>query len=176
MKHPDRSDLLAKAKVLGRSELNPQEQNLFARELKANPGLRAAFEEEKGLEDLLTRLPDFPVSTNFTSLVLQRAEMEGRPSSRKRPPIFPWFRFAFARVATGLVAISVLGLTIVHQYHKSQQAEMAENVRSFTGAASVMVSEQALPVQLLQDFDTIQRLPPPARSDLDLELLVALQK
>src|SRR5439155_57304 len=118
MKHPDTNDLLAKAL---RGELKQREREVFERQLQAEMGLRQTFEEEKALEKLLSGVLDVPVASNFTSLVLQRLERETREEPTPTTPgIFRWFRFAFARVAAGLVAVSVIGLTVVHQYHKSQ--------------------------------------------------------
>ena len=155
-----------------RGELSPSEQRELDRRLESDAALRDAFEQERALDHILERLPNVPVSTNFTSLVMQsvRAEQRERPSVKN-----PWFRFRIARLATGLAVVTIAGVLTIQQYRKAQQEEMVQTVASFGGVASA-ISQPDSPPLVFRDFETIQRYPIPAESELDLELLVALQK
>ena len=59
-------------------------------------------------------------------------------------------------------------------YHSNRQ-EIARSIASFSQVASAM-SPKEKPALVFRDFEAIQRLAAPADSELDLELLVALQK
>jgi hypothetical protein len=63
----------------------------------------------------------------------------------------------------------------VNHYRNNEQQEMVRNVNSFTQIASAMSPEEK-PTLVFRDFDAISNLAVPADSELDLELLVALQK
>lgn len=154
--------------------LSQEEQGQFAQRLRDDPEFRRQYEEERGLESLLARLPDAPVSTNFTSLVLQavRAEQRKPASSGGR---FHWLRFKFTRVAVGLATVAVAALVGLKQYQKSERQELARSVTAFTEVASVMGSRQTPTAEVFRDFEAIHRLSIP-QEELDLELLVALQK
>jgi len=157
-----------------RGELSPAELREFERRIESDPALRDAYEQERALEHVLERLPNVPVSTNFTSLVMQSIRAEGRQTTLVTTSK-PWFRFRLARVATGLAVVTVAGVLSIQQYRKAEQQEMARSVASFGEVASAL-NQPDSPHLVFRDFETIQRYPMPAESELDLELLVALQK
>jgi len=182
MKDPDKpqpsQEKIARAL---RKELNPAEEAAFRAELKANARLQAEFDEERRLEAVLGCLPDVPVSSNFTSLVLQAAEREeakaSAPSSLgSAGSWWCWFRQPSFRLATGLAASLALGLLLVRQRNLAERAEMAQTVGAFTEVATAMGSREAGVVLAFQDFDAIEKLALPAEAELDMDLLVALQK
>ena len=155
-----------------RGELSASEKREFDRRLESEPALREAWLLEQNLERALGRLPNIPVSSNFTSLVLQsvRSEQSSSPASRAG-----WFRVRFPRLATGLAVVALTGFLTLHQYRRAQDQEMARSVGSFTQVASALSPEQR-PGLAFQDFEAIQRYSLPSESELDLELLAALQK
>lgn len=165
------------AKAL-KGELTEAEQRQFQQRLQNEPALRAAFEEEQRLEHLIGRLPNVPVSTNFTSLVLQAVRREERRPARSEGRFgwLPFLRGPFPRVAAGLAAVLLAGVVGVRQYRQSQQTEMARSVSAFTEVASAIGSEETPPPAVFRDFEAIQRLSIPREPELDLELLFALQK
>lgn len=176
MKNPDAKELFVKAL---RGELGDADRTVFNELISSDAALRAEFEQEQALEQLLDRLPAAPVSSNFTALVLQQVEAEKRQKKREgegTPFSLPFFRSAFARVAAGIVAVAAIGLATVNYYEKAQRQTLAESAQTFTALASAISSDKARPEQVFQDFDAIQRLSFPAQGDVDLELLVALQK
>ena len=163
------TDLLARA---ARGEFTPSEQRDFEQRLENDAALRESFELEKRLDRALDQMSDFPVSTNFTTLVLQSVRAE---PSEGRAPKYGWFRLRFARLATGLAVLGLAGYLTISQYRKAEHQEMVRSVESFTEIASALSPEQK-PGLAFQDFDAIERFTLPADSELDLELLAALQK
>ena len=155
-----------------RGQLTEAEARDFQRRLQNNQALREAYAFEQGLEKALEHLPNVPISSNFTSLVLQKVRAEQPRSLTEQRG---WMRYRFARLATGLAAATIAGVLSIHHYRRAEQQEMMARVTGFTEVASALSSEQA-PNLLLQDFEAIKRLAVPAESELDLELLVALQK
>src|SRR5688572_26567963 len=163
------SDLLARA---SRGELSAAEMRDFERRVGADPALREAWLLEQNLQRALDQLPNVPVSTNFTSLVLQSVRSE-QPSTQHKPS--GWLRLRFPRLAAGLAVVGLAAFLTLHQYRKAQHEEMAQSVGSFTQVASALSPEQR-PGLAFQDFEAIQRYSLPSGSELDLELLAALQK
>ena len=163
------NDLLARAL---RGELSASEKHEFERRLQAEPALREAWLLEQSLDRALGHLPNIPIPTNFTSLVLQSVRSEQASSESRRTS---WLRLRFPRLAAGLAVIGLAGLLTLDQYRKTQHEEMAQSVGSFTEVASALSPEQK-PGLAFQDFDAIQRYSLPSESELDLELLAALQK
>ena len=155
-----------------RGKLSAEEQARFEQRLKQDEALRERFEEEKALEGLLDHAPHLPVPSNFTALVL-RAVCEDQRKALKSGPR-SWWRFSFARVAAGLAIVMAAGFFAIQQYREAEREQMAGSVRSFTQVTSAISSEKTPSTALLQDFEAIQKLPQEA--ELDLELLVALQR
>jgi anti-sigma factor RsiW len=157
-----------------RGELTETEKRDFDQRLNLDAALRDEFELEQSLEQLLERLPTVSVSTNFTSLVLQSVQSEAKQLARAQKS---WWRlpFPYARLTAGLAIVAAAGFLSIQQYRKSERQEMVRSVTSFTEVASAIGSEES-PNLVFQDFDAIKRYSVPADSELDLELLVALQK
>jgi anti-sigma factor RsiW len=172
MNNPDRNDVNELITRALRGQLTDVERAELDRRLQVDHTLRETYDAEAGLEHLLDRVPNIPVSSNFTSLVLQVVRQEQR---HRAGSATPWRRFRFARLATGLAVVAVAGVLSIQQYRKAERQEMVRSVASFTDMAAVMSPEQK-PGLVFQDFEAIQRLTVPSESDLDLELLVALQK
>jgi hypothetical protein len=175
MKDLDLNDLIARA---ARGSLSKHEEDALNAQLRLDPSLATKIEEEKGLDVLLQHLPDAPVASNFTSLAVQAALRQGqteRPSANIITGAAAWLRGRAARVGLATAAIALISFSALHHV-KTQRGGLARSVRSFTEVASVIGGGKTPPEQLFQDFDTIQKLSLPEHSDVDLELLVALQK
>ena len=158
-----------------RGDLSEAQKREFQARLEKDKSLQELFTEEQRLENLIERLPDAPISSNFTSLVLQAARAEERKSIQAGER-FTWSQFRFARVAAGLAAVVIAGFVGIKQFQQAEQKQIAQTVGAFTEVATVISTEQASPATVFQDFEAIQQLSLPAESELDLELLVALQK
>ena len=145
----------------------PEEAELRAW-LAAHPEARAEWEAEAGLNATLSRLPDAPVSGNFTARVLQAVEREAVADLQPREGrwlTWPWRRWlprlAFATVIVGAAFVSY------QKVDASSRRKLAESVAMVSSVSSLPSPD------ILKDFDAIQALnltPPP-----DEELLLVFQ-
>jgi hypothetical protein len=117
---------------------------------------------------LLSRLPDVPVASNFTTRVMQAIELEEARRSRWRLFDWPWRVFVpRGAVATLLLA---LGLFTFHQHELVvQQGELAKS-------AALVASQQMPSVEALKNFDAIQRMGQSAHPDNELLALASDMK
>lgn len=151
-----------------RRALTDDEEARRQAHLAARPEAEADWEADAALTQLLGQVPDVPVPSNFTALVLQaleRDEAAARPASlaarlgdllRRFGPRLAW--------ASVVLAVAWLGY---HQHRIHTRDQMAQGLLRFTEAAGL--KDPAV----FKDFEAILRLsqmPPPA----DVELAVAL--
>ena len=151
-----------------RRPLTAAEQAQLDAWLAAHPEARADWEVEAALNAGLSRLPETPVSGNFTARVLQAVEREAAARSRKPQRSFlsrlwePWL------TRLGYVAVAVaIGIVSYHQSQELHRKRLAESVTLVSAVSSLPSPE------VLKDFDAIQALdgaPPP-----DEQLLALLQ-
>jgi anti-sigma factor RsiW len=128
--------------------------------LEAHPEARPDCEIEKQLGHALQQLPDAPVPSNFTALVLQAVERESN-----RPNRIPvqgqtwWKRWRWAAAQTALGAALMLSGLFAYQRVQSHRraAEFAESVAAISSISSLPSPE------ILQDFDAIAVLNVPGR-------------
>jgi hypothetical protein len=123
-------------------------------------------ELQNELREMLSRLPDAPVASNFTARVMQQIDLEESRRVRKWNFILDWHAF-LPRAAVATVAILFAGLTLQHHELNVQRAALAKNV------ALVAESQPPPDVDALKNFDAIQRMGQPAHADE--ELLALLQ-
>ena len=133
--------------------------------LAAHPEAQADWETEAALGEVLTRLDDAPVPSNFNTRVLQAIEHEA--GDRKLAPRKNWsWRVLLPRAAV-VMAVASLSLFAYQRYEVIVRAKLARSV-------AAVLNAQPLPSpQVLADFDAIRRLSktPPA----DEELLALLK-
>ena len=117
------------------------------------------------LRKLLSRLPDAPVASNFTTRVMQAVELEESRRSRKWSFVFNWHAF-LPRATVTAVAVVFAGLAFHHHEIYSQRATLAKNV-------TLVAESQPLPsVEALKNFDVIQRMGQPQHADEELLALM----
>jgi hypothetical protein len=117
------------------------------------------------LREMLSRLPDAPVASNFTARVMRQIDLEESRRAHKLSFIFNW-RVFLPRAAVAGVAVLFAGLILQHHEMNTQRATLAKNV--------ALVAETPMPdVDALKNFDAIQRMSQPAHADN--ELLALLQ-
>ncbi|MBI4660190.1 MAG: hypothetical protein HY735_15225 [Verrucomicrobia bacterium] len=140
------------------------------------PHREPAWEEEIRLNEILRRLPDAPLSSNFTARVLREVERELQASAR-RPGLAKWGRFAEVLRWSGwgpklvaLAAIASVASISIYQHRIAVREEMARSVAAFSNVAAGQSME------LLLNFEAIKRLPDmPKNHEVDVELLAALR-
>lgn len=157
-----------------KNEPQPANESLWRRqltdaeraELRARPEMAAALELESRLSEMLAKIPDAPVSSNFTARLMQAVELEDARQSRRWR--FSWHWHArLPRIAVMAAVVLFAGLAFRHYQLTSQRALLAKNV-------ALVAESQPLPsVEALKNFDVIQRLSQPAHADD--ELLALLQ-
>jgi negative regulator of sigma E activity len=119
------------------------------------------------LRELLSRLPDAPVASNFTARVMQAIELE--ESRRARKWNFNWsWRVLLPRAAVAAAMIFFAGFAFQQHEIANRRATVAKNIALVAGA-------QPLPsVEALKNFDAIQRMNQAApRADTELLALVS---
>jgi anti-sigma factor RsiW len=136
--------------------------------LAAHPEARAEWELELALSENLSRLPEAPVSNNFTARVLGAIEQE-TTAARPRQSKWRWSWTAFLPKAA--VAVVILGSSLVayERHHLAQRASLAHQVAAVSEVAAV--PDPAV----LRDFETIRRLGQ-VRPDEDLLVVMAALK
>jgi hypothetical protein len=116
------------------------------------------------VRELLARLSDAPVPSNFTARVWQAIDLE--ESRRSRPWRWNWHAL-LPRIAVATAFVLFAGVTFHHYEQNAHRTAFAKNVALFAEA-------QQLPsVEALKNFDVIQRMSQPAHADE--ELLAILQ-
>jgi anti-sigma factor RsiW len=114
--------------------------------------------EPQELRELLSRLPDAPLASNFTARVMRAVELEELQEARRRGWHWNW-HLLLPRVAVASVAVVMAGLAV--QYHEV-------NVHRWQLARSVALVANAQPlpsVDALNNFDAIQRMSQPVHAD-----------
>ena len=116
---------------------------------------------------MLSRLPDGPVSSNFTARVMQAIELEEMRRPRWR--LFQWrWQALIPRAAVAAALVGFTALTF-HQHEMAmRQQQLAKN--------AALVAYQMPSVDALKNFDAIQRMSQTARPDNDLLALASDMK
>lgn len=123
---------------------------------------------QKQMRELLSRLPDAPVASNFTARVLQAIEAEEMRRSRWHLMGWDWRGF-FPRIT---VTAAAAGIAVVAFYQHDLSVQ-----RQKIGQDVYAVASQPMPsVEALKNFDAIQRMGQSARPDEDLLALASDMK
>ncbi len=150
-----------------RRPLTRSEQTELEAWLAAHPEVRPEWETEAQLTSLLNRLPDAPVSSNFTARVLQAVRREAGEDARPFAARWgEWWRVFVPRLAM-VVAVAGLAVFAVVRHQSNQRAAVADSV-----ALAVEAGALSNP-QVLEDFEAIRRLG--QQPAWDEELLALMQ-
>ena len=123
--------------------------------LATRPEARAAWEEDAALNRSLQNLPDAPLSSNFTALVMQAVQREALPTPRAPSAIRLWWRRLSWGIACATVAISAVSVGLQQHHHNNELRARREVATGLAVLANVTtLSDPAV----LSDFDAIQRL------------------
>ncbi len=130
--------------------------------LRAQPEL----ELETRLTEALAKIPDAPVSSNFTARVLDAIELEESRAARSRGWHWNWHSL-LPRIAVATAVLLFAGISLQRYEVHSNRIALAREV------ASVAASQPLPNVDALENLDAIQRMS--QSSHADGELLAALQ-
>ena len=129
--------------------------------LAAQPDL----ELETRLTESLVKISDVPVASNFTARVMSAIELEDARLSRQGFFHWNWHAFMPRAIATAAI-VAFAGLSWQRYEVNVQRNLLVKNVAQVAAA-------QPLPVEVLKNFDAIQRMSQPV--DADKELLALMQ-
>lgn len=130
--------------------------------------------EDRALDQCLQRLPDAPISSNFTAQVMAAVERERRAAELHSSRRFRlsngwgWLSRRWAHATLGVALTLGVCLFSFQQYQSARREEMAHSVVTVSSVAGLP------PLELLEDFEAIRRLKY-VPQDVDLELVAALQ-
>lgn len=141
--------------IAWRRPLTDAEQAELREWLAAHPEHQPDAEVEAALTQVLAKLPDAPMPSNFTSRVLQTIEREERTFQRVEPQSSPgWWRSLIPRLAIATVVITISGVSYRH-YQNVKQAELVDAAEEFvTVAGTGPLSDPTV----LEDFEVIRRM------------------
>jgi len=150
-----------------RGTLSEAEQAELREWLAAHPEAQAAWEEDLSLNEGLARLPEVPLSSNFTARVLQAVDLEKAAEARSGPGRrLGWPRLAWFIRAGSAALVLVTGWLA---FHHSQVVER----RNLAGSLAVVANVSSMPSpRILEDFEAIRVL---GATPPDEELLTLLQ-
>jgi hypothetical protein len=153
-----------------RHKLTPAEAAELQARLAKNPEAQTDWETELHLTEVISGLPDAPVPSNFTARVLQAVERESVVGSRRRGSFWKWSLRSLLPKAAAVAVVLGAGLFTYHEHTvREQRAELARSIK-------IVSSVPSLPnPQILQDFDTIQKMGAASTTGPDRELLALMK-
>lgn len=171
MRSPDNNEM---HKANSRGKRKPSENAPHPQPLSDGREAEADWDDEIQLNQILERLPNAPLSSNFTSRVMSQVRNEALARSRN-----PWranwnsfvdsFRSREWTQRFALSAAVVLAAFVCFiQYQASGRKEVAQSVVAVSSVADLPS------LDVLVNFDAIKRLPKKS-GEVDVELLAALK-
>lgn len=148
-------------------ELSAEDEARLEKFLAASPTARATWEEERALSRALQSLPDVPVSSNFTSRVMQAIDLEEKREERAKRSR-GWLHALWPRLSWGVAAL-LLTLFGFYEWRVSKRIQLAQDVALVSKDVSKLPS-----AEVLQDFEAVNLLRQVSATSDD-ELLIALQ-
>ena len=152
-----------------RRKLTANEEARLQEYFLLHPEAQADWESEAAVTQLLHQLPDAPVATNFTALVMQAVDHDIRLAERAteyHPSLWQWLHRWAPRAAWTSLALSGVFLAYA-QYQNFSRAQFAKGVAQVSKMA-------ALPnLEVFEDFEAIHRISQVTPDDS--EVLAALK-
>ena len=149
-----------------RQELNASEETALRDWLAKHPEAQADWESEAALNEALCRLPDAPLSSNFTSRVLQSVQREQAAELRRsrRVRIAWWRRLVWRLGLAGVIGAA--GFFSAEKFHAAQlRAQVRQSVVAVSAVSSLPSAE------ILENFEAIRLSGTPAADEKLLSLL-----
>jgi len=151
-------------------KLSPEEEAQWQLSMAEQRDALAQFEEEMGMNRLLQHLPDVPISSNFTSQVMQLVERAHQ--RRSRPVVLrfwaDYIAFSWGRKLAFASVLALVGVLSYQQYQLSARRELAQSV--------LRVSNVLPGADVMEGFSAIEGLQRvPAAQPEEPDLMDALQ-
>lgn len=156
--------------------LRPEEQSRLDELVSQHPEIRDHWDEEMRLSQLLNRLPDAPISSNFTARTLAAVKKESGPkrASGKRL-LFGWLPIRWIQAATVSAAALTTAWILYSQKQSEGRAQLAGDLAQFSSAALAPDAEKAeFSLDALMHYDVIARLE--SHPIVDDDLLAVLEQ
>ena len=149
-----------------RRELTPGEEAALRDWLAKHPETQADWENQTALNEALRRLPDAPLSSNFTSRVLQAVQRgQAAESRRTRRGQITWWRRLVWRLGLACV-IGAAGFFSYEQYYAAHlRAQVKQSIVAVSAVSSLPSAE------ILENFEAIRLSGTPAADEKLLSLL-----
>lgn len=158
MNQPDPSKF---REINWRRPLSDAEQAELRAVLAKNPGALADLEMETELTRALAKLPNAPVSSNFTARVLQAVELEAkRGACHPENSFLAWLRLGWLPKFAFATLLVCAGLAGYQRHTIVARARLANEVAAVSAASAA--------VSIPEDFEAIRLLNKPASADTDL--------
>jgi hypothetical protein len=142
--------------------LSVEEKAELRRYVANDPQMQRDWEEDVALTKQLNRLPNAPVSSNFTALVMQAVAREQTQAERKRTRRGAFWRYGWLPKFVAAAAMLCLGTFSFHEYQVAARAKLANEMKEFAETAPIPQ------VDWLKDFDTIEHMSEVQVADNDL--------
>lgn len=142
--------------------LSAEETAELKQYLGGNPPGQQDWDDDVALTSALNRLPNAPVSSNFTARVMQAVQREEAQAARKSTSWRAFWRYGWIPKFAIAVAMFCLGTLSFHEYQLASQAKFARQVREVAEAAPIPQ------INWLKDFDTINQIGKVQVADNDL--------
>jgi hypothetical protein len=140
-----------------RRKLSYADQARLRAWLAAHPEAQIDWDTETELTELLDRLPDAPLASNFTARVLQAVERENLANDRARRWTRRFWRAGWLPRAAVAAVILSAGLLSYQAVEKNRQRrQIANSVRAVSDAVLVSKATSPPDPDILADYPAIQ--------------------
>ena len=151
-----------------RRKLTPEEETQLQGWLAAHPDKQAEWELEQSLSEQLRHLSNAPLSSNFTSQVMQALDSELARQEREGVSGRSWLQWLH-KLAPRLAPVS-LALVVAISFFVYQRSDndhqRLQHARAIESVVSVAEADQVPNHEILADFEVIEKLPFASDDDL----------
>ncbi len=151
-----------------RRKLSPDEEAALAKWLASHPETLEDWEAEAGLNEILNRLPEPQVATNFTARVVAAAEREAAASVSSRPR--RWLLPSLIRKAAFAAVIFGFAVFSYSEYRGMQRKRIADSVATISRVAATPSPE------VLKNIKAISYMSQAPGPDEELLKLLSMSK
>lgn len=151
-----------------RRKLTPEEETQLQGWLAAHPDKQAEWELEQSLSEQLRHLSNAPLSSNFTSQVMQALDTEFARQEREGRGGRSWLQWLH-KLAPRLAPVSlalVVAITFFVYQRSDNDPQRLQHAKAIESVVSVAEADQVPNHEILADFEVIEKLPFASDDDL----------